>query len=89
MMAADLLIVLGAYMACGLIFALPFVLFGAGLIDPHATHGSWGFRIMIIPGAIALWPLLLRRWISGAKVPPEERSAHRIPQSGIRHPQSV
>ena len=77
MIAAMFFISLGAYLACGLVFAIPFALIGAKNIDPHATHGSWGFRVLIVPGAIALWPLLLRRWASGAKEPPEESNAHR------------
>ena len=75
MIAALFLLPLGAYLACGLIFAFPFAFVGARRIDPHAVHGSWGFRLLIIPGATALWPLLLRRWFSGATEPPEERNA--------------
>ena len=77
MTAAAFLIVLGAYAACGLVFAIAFALFGAKRIDPHAAHGSWGFRLLIIPGAMALWPLLLKRWMNGTKYPPEECNAHR------------
>src|SRR5437667_306562 len=65
MIATVLLISLGAYLACGLLFAIPFVLVGVKKIDPHAAHGSWGFRLLVIPGAMAFWPLLLRRWASG------------------------
>ncbi len=77
MIAAIFLILLGAYMACGLVFAIPFALVGVKKIDPHAAHGSWGFRLLVIPGAMAFWPLLLRRWATGAKEPPEESNAHR------------
>ncbi len=65
-----------AYAAVGLLFALAFVLVGVGRIDPAAAHSKPGFRVMILPGAAALWPLLLMRWIGG-KQPPEERSPHR------------
>lgn len=74
MIAALFLIV---YLACGLMFAIAFALVGAKKIDPHAARGSWGFRLLIIPGAMALWPLLLKRWVSGAHEPPEECNAHR------------
>jgi len=77
MIAGVFLIALGAYLACGLAFAIPFVLVGVKRIDPHAAHGSWGFRILIIPGTMALWPLLLKRWVSGVKEPPEPCDAHR------------
>ncbi|TAL00619.1 MAG: hypothetical protein EPO07_09445 [Verrucomicrobia bacterium] len=77
MIAATFLIALGVYLACGFVFAIPFVLGGVKKIDPHAAHGSWGFRLFIIPGTMAFWPLLLKRWASGVKEPPEEGNAHR------------
>ena len=77
MIAAVFLIVLGVYLLCGLFFAIPFVLAGAGKLDLHAKHGSWGFRLLIIPGTMALWPLLARRWLKGVNEPPEENNAHR------------
>lgn len=79
MIAVVFLILLGLYLACGLVFAIPFVLIGVKKIDPHAMHGSWGFRVLIVPGAMALWPLLLQRWASGVHEPPEECNAHRRP----------
>ena len=66
---------LGVYAAAGLVFAIAFVLRGVERIDPAAKGASWGFRLIVLPGVVALWPLLLRRWISGA--PPAEKNAHR------------
>jgi len=77
MIAGTFLIVLGVYLVCGLVFAIPFALVGVKRIDPHAAHGSWAFRLLIIPGTMALWPLLLRRWATGSEEPPEECNAHR------------
>jgi len=77
MIAAVFLILLGAYLTCGLAFAIPFALVGVKKIDPHAAHGSWGFRLLVIPGTMAFWPLLLWRWAIGVKMPPEEYNAHR------------
>src|SRR5262249_32473730 len=77
-MATGFLMALGIYLVCGLVFAIPFAFFGAKRLDSHALHGSWGFRLLIIPGAMALWPLLLKRWMSGIHEPPEECSAHRL-----------
>jgi hypothetical protein len=77
MIAKALLIMIGIHLVLGAAFALPFVLVGAGKIDPHAAHGSWGFRLLIIPGTVFLWPLLALRWTRGIHEPPEENSPHR------------
>ena len=78
MSAAVLLSLSGIYLLFGLAFALPFALVGAGKIDPHAAHGTWGFRLLIMPGTILLWPLLAWRWLKGVHEPPEERNSHRL-----------
>jgi len=77
MIAAVFLITLGIYLACGMVFALAFALFGAGRIDPHAAHGTWGYRLLVIPGAAAVWPLLLSRWLRACHEPPEQCDPHR------------
>src|SRR5438876_3580485 len=103
MIAQVLLLVAAIYLLLGLVFAIPFVLLGVNKIDPHAKHGSWGFRLLIIPGTMFLWPLLARRWLKGTHEPPEENNPHRCAarnncrtrgnealtsQSAIRNPQS-
>lgn len=72
-----IVVLLLVYMGFGVLFAVPFVLFGVGRIDAAARESRWGFRVMIFPGSVALWPLLLLRWL-GSKPPPEERNAHRL-----------
>lgn len=52
-----------SYAAIGLLFAAAFVLAGAPRIDPAARATSTGFRLMILPGTAALWPLLLYKWV--------------------------
>ena len=76
-MTAALLMFSGGYLTMGLLFAIAFVCLGAGRIDPHARGGSWGFRFLILPGAAALWPLLLSRWVRGVQEPPEQHDPHR------------
>jgi membrane protein implicated in regulation of membrane protease activity len=75
--AVFLLSLLGVYLLLGVAFAIPFVAIGVKRIDPHAASATWGFRLLIVPGIVVLWPLLLRRWMRGAHEPPEEQSAHR------------
>ncbi|HTL06008.1 MAG TPA: hypothetical protein VL241_09700 [Gemmatimonadales bacterium] len=50
-----------AYLAAGLLFAVPFVARWAGRLDPAARSGSLGFRLLILPGSALLWPWLLAR----------------------------
>ncbi len=66
------------YLALGLVFALFFVTKGAGKIDPTAKAGTIGFRLLIIPGTMAFWPLLAKRWWQGKTEPPEEKNPHRL-----------
>lgn len=54
---------LAAYGLAGVLFALVFVMVGIQRVDPVATHAPVGFRLIIIPGAVAMWPLLLIRWM--------------------------
>lgn len=68
---------IGIYLGLGVLFALPFLARGVQRVDPGARGGGWGFRLMILPGVAALWPVLARRWLSGAASPPEPRDAHR------------
>ncbi len=50
------------YLAAGVVFALAFLARGVERIDPAAHGASFGFRCLIAPGVVALWPLLARRW---------------------------
>ena len=65
------------YGIAGLVFAIAFVTTGVKRIDSRAIGTGVGFRVLVFPGSAALWPLLLRRWISRTDEPPEERNPHR------------
>lgn len=56
------LLALAAYAAVGAMFALAFHLRGLARVDPATTGGGPGFRLLITPGVIALWPVLAWRW---------------------------
>jgi len=62
-----LLVIAGVYLFAGLVFAIPFVVKGVNKIDEGAHGSKWGFRIIIIPGTIVFWPLLLKRWLKVSK----------------------
>lgn len=74
--AQRLVELLAAYCLLGLLFAIPFVIVGVGRIDPAARSAPWAFRLLILPGTVALWPLLAWRWLRGTP-PPQESNAHR------------
>ena len=63
MTAAEIiLLVVAAYAAIGFAFAIAFAIWGVGAIDPAARGTPLGFRLLVLPAATALWPLLATRW---------------------------
>ena len=52
-----------AYAFAGLAIALAFVSFGVTRVLPEPAPVSLGARILLVPGAFALWPYVLMRWI--------------------------
>jgi hypothetical protein len=76
MLAEGLVVLLMVYTTVGVLFSIPFALRGVVAVDPGAADSGWGFRLIITPGVIALWPLLLSRWWRGEGARPES-NAHR------------
>ena len=72
---------LSAYAAVGVLFALFFVVAGVNRVDPVARESTWGFRVMIFSGSVALWPLLLKRWLL-RQTAPAENNPHRSAARG-------
>jgi hypothetical protein len=64
------------YFGLGLLFAVAFVPTGVKRLDPNAKGSGVTFRLLILPGSAAFWPLLLHRWIRGDRDVPEERNPH-------------
>jgi len=77
-LANSLVLLIEVYLMLGLLFAIFFVSKGLGKIDPTAKAGTLGFRLLLIPGTMAFWPLLAKRWWQDATEPPEEKNQHRI-----------
>ncbi len=67
--ATSVLIVCAVYVGCGVVFAIPFAAVGVSTIDAAARNASIGFRLLIFPGAVALWPLLAARWARAERHP--------------------
>ena len=57
------LMVFGIYLIIGVIFSVLFLLRGINKIDEGAVGTSIFFKLLILPGVIALWPTLLYKWI--------------------------
>jgi len=58
-----------AYIGLGLLFALAFVTVGAPRLDPAARGMPVGVRLLLLPGAAALWPVLLWKWATRQPLP--------------------
>jgi hypothetical protein len=54
--------ILALYGAAGLVTAICFALFGVRRALALDGRVTWGARILLVPAAAALWPLVLRRW---------------------------
>lgn len=57
--AENVLYAAGLYLAAGVVFALLFFAVGLRRVDATASNGPLSFKVLILPGVIALWPLLL------------------------------
>jgi len=66
-LAQGLVAGVGFYALLGVVFAAAFHWRGLAAVDSGAAaHGTRGFRVVITPGVVALWPLLLVRWRAAA-----------------------
>ena len=59
--AAVLITLAQAWGIAGLGVAVVFLLYGIDRIDPGA-RGAYAFRLLLVPGIVVLWPLVLWRW---------------------------
>jgi len=66
-LATILFAVLVSYVAIGLLAGLAFVVVGVARVQPAPV--TIGARILLLPGATALWPLVLARWFSSQRAP--------------------
>lgn len=57
---------------------------GLARLDLAAGRGGWGFRLLVSPGLVGLWPVLLPAALRGGGRPRVERNAHRA--GAAEHP---
>ena len=58
-----ILIIVVVYLALGVLFLIPFLIKGITKVDDGARGSNIGFKIIIIPGVVVFWPVLLSKWI--------------------------
>jgi hypothetical protein len=58
---------IGLYFAIGAAFAFVFLSFGLRRLDPMAAAGSVRFKLLIAPGVVALWPVMILLWAAGRR----------------------
>jgi hypothetical protein len=58
-----LLELLALYAVVGAVTAVAFVTFGVTQVLPAGTPVTVGARLLLLPGAVALWPYVLLRWV--------------------------
>jgi hypothetical protein len=61
LLATIVLIGVAIYVVAGLLTGLAFVAFGVTAVQSAPV--TVGARVLLLPGATALWPLVLRRWL--------------------------
>jgi hypothetical protein len=59
--ATTIVVVAGLYVVVGLVTGVAFVVAGVTAVQPAPV--TLGARILLLPGATALWPLVLSRWL--------------------------
>ncbi len=61
------LAVVAVYLLAGLLTGLAFVGFGVTRVLTPPAPVTLGARILLLPGAAALWPYVLMRWLRAAR----------------------
>ncbi len=83
---AEILIkIVRGYLFAGLVFSVPFVIFGIQRVDPSVKGWNVLFRVLILPGLSVFWPLFAVRLVRG-KRHPVERTAHRLAAQSASNP---
>jgi hypothetical protein len=59
----------GLYAVLGVVIGLGFIVFGITHVLGGSYPVSLGARILLFPGAAALWPYVLLRWVRAGPSP--------------------
>ena len=58
-----ILIIALVYLLLGVLFVIPFLIKGLSKVDEGTHDSTIGFKIIIIPGVIVFWPVLVSKWM--------------------------
>ena len=72
-----LVVMIYLYVVVGSVVAIVILAFGLTRLDIETEQAGIGFRLIIFPGTVALWPLLLKRYLRGRGEPPVQKDPHR------------
>ncbi len=62
-----MILALALYAAVGVAVGISFVMFGVSRALPAPAPVTIGARILLFPGAAALWPYVLMRWLKSSR----------------------
>lgn len=68
-LANIIVVAIGAYVVLGLLVGLVYMFGAAGRIDPAAKGMPIRARVLIFPGIVGLWPLMLAKLFSQTEPP--------------------
>ncbi len=60
------------YAVLGVCVALAFVVLGVTRVLPQPATVTIPARVLLFPGAVVLWPVVVRRWLQAARSGPRE-----------------
>jgi len=63
--AEVIVLILAAYTGIGFVSALAFLIFGARALDDGVPGSTKGAFVLIFPGLVALWPVMIAKWLIG------------------------
>lgn len=70
-----ILLIAALYLLAGVLFAVFFLSKGLKKMDTAAHGSGWGFRLIILPGTVVLWPVLLNKWRKVKKISHDETAS--------------
>ena len=81
---------LGVYLLIGVLLLYPMHRYALPRIDASADGASRGFRMVVTPGLVALWPVILFKWSAARRGrDPHGSPDHPVPSLRIRRLQSL